>query len=185
MVAALGCGDTSTAGPYMVESGSQLVPCSAYSAYRCWHDHADRCRLNEGIQFDLEDQCYRGNRKSLNCTDRADCVEGEWFAESRYGEPMLVVGCVNDPPPDSSMIANPSESLRAAASISCGEIFLERREACRALSVEECAEESGCRVEVDDVIDYERFCDTGEDTAYCEYPSNVVTLSVIEWEPCP
>ena len=43
------------------------------------------------------------------------CVEGEWLAEDSYGRTVIVRGCMNDPPPGSRTISNPSETLLSAA----------------------------------------------------------------------
>ncbi|MDH3843518.1 MAG: hypothetical protein OES69_06240, partial [Myxococcales bacterium] len=138
----LGCGDSSESGPYVVE-GKVEHPCStySYSAYRCRHDYSDRCRVNEATRINFEDGCYETNSSGQNCTEIEGCVEGEWLAEDSYGQTVLVHGCVNDPPPGSRTISNPSPTLLSAATTSCGEVFQERRDECSRLSVDECVDE--------------------------------------------
>lgn len=181
---AVGCGDSSESGPYVVE-GKVEHPCSTYSVYRCWHDYSDRCRVNEATRVNFEDDCYETNSSGQNCTEIEDCVEGEWLAEDSYGQTVIMNGCLNDPPPGSRAISNPSETLLSAAATSCGEIFKERREACSQLSVDDCLDEGeGCRVRVEDVIDREQLCDTGEDRQFCEYPA-AVTPGILHLHLCP
>ena len=184
----LGCGGSSESRPYVVE-GKVEHPCStySYSAYRCRHDYSDRCRVNEATRINFEDGCYETNSRGQNCTEIEGCVEGEWLAEDSYGQTVLVHGCVNDPPPGSRTISNPSPTLLSAATTSCGEVFQERRDACSRLSVDECLDEGeGCRVRVEDVIDIDReqYCDTGEDRQYCEYPSGI-SLGTLSFHLCP
>jgi len=182
---AFGCGDTNDSGPYVVE-GKVDHPCSTYSVYHCRHDHSDRCRVNEAARINFEDGCYESNSSNYNCTEIEGCVEGEWLAEDSYGQTVIVYGCMNDPPPGSETISKPSGTLLTAASTSCGEVFQARREACSRLSVDECLDEGeGCRVSVEDVIDREQYCDTGEDRQYCEYPSRVSVDAVFSWHICP
>ena len=181
---AIGCGDSDDSGPYVVE-GKVVLPCSAHSVYRCWHDYADTCRLNEASPINLDDGCYR-QRSSENCTEIEDCIEGEWFAQDAYGQAVIVHGCLNDPPPESRTISNPSDALLSAAATSCGEVHQQRREACSKLSVDDClVEGDGCRVSVEDVIDWKQFCDTGEERRYCEHPSGVSVDAVFSWHICP
>jgi len=183
---ALGCGDPSESGPYVVE-GKVEHPCStySYSAYRCRHDYSDRCRVNQATRINFEDGCYETNSRGQNCTEIERCVEGEWLAEDSYGETVIMHGCLNDPPPGSRAILNPSETLLSAAATSCAEIFQERRETCSRLSVDECLEGAqGCRVHTEDIIDWEHYCDTGEERQYCEYPSNV-SVGTLSWHLCP
>jgi hypothetical protein len=181
---ALGCGDSSESGPYVVE-GKVEHPCSTYSVYRCWHDYSDRCRVNEATRINFDDGCNGSNSWGQNCTEIEGCVESEWLAEDSYGQAVIMNGCLNDPPPGSRTISNPSETLLSAAATSCEEVFRERREACSRLSVDDCLEEGeGCRVSTEDVIDSEQYCDTGEERQYCEYPSNI-TLGTFSWHLCP
>jgi len=180
---AMGCGDSKQSGPYVVE-GKVVRPCSAHSVYRCRRDHSDRCRLNEASPINFDDACHE-HRSLENCTEIEACIEGEWFAEDAYGQTVVVRGCLNDPPPDSHTISNPSETLLSAAARSCDEVRQQRREACSQLSVDACRDEGeGCRVSVADVIDEEQFCDTGEVRQYCEYPSSV-TLGTLSLHLCP
>ena len=181
---AVGCGDSSESGAYVVE-GKVEHPCSTYSMYRCWHDHSDRCRVNEATRINFEDGCYESNSTGQNCTEIESCIEGEWLAEDSYGQTVIMNGCLNDPPPGSRAIRNPSESLISAAATSCREIFEERREACSRLSVDQCRRGEGCRVRVEDVIDWEQGCDTGEDRQYCEYPSGVSLEAYFYVHLCP
>lgn len=181
---AIGCGDSNDSGPYVAE-GKVVLPCSAHSVYRCWHDYSDTCRLNEVSPINFDDGCYE-HRSRENCTEIEGCIEREWFAEDAYGRTVVVHGCLNDPPPESRTISNPSESLLSAAATSCGEVHQQRVEACRQLSVDDCLDEGeGCRVSVEDVIDWEQYCDTGEDRQYCEYPSGISLDAVFSWHICP
>ncbi len=184
---ALGCGDSSESGPYVVE-GKVEHPCStySYSAYRCRHDYSDRCRVNQATRINFEDGCYETNSRGQNCTEIEGCVEGEWLAEDSYGQTVIMNGCVNDPPPGSRAISNPSEAVLSAGATSCEEVFLERREACAQLSVDDCLDKGdGCQVRVEDVIDREKFCDTQQDRHFCEYARVGVTLGIIHWPICP
>jgi hypothetical protein len=173
------CGEASSPGVYAVEGESRPLPCGRYSTYRCREDHSDRCLLNEGFRLAVDQGCHEG-RDLLNCTDRDACVEGEWIAESSYGDLLLVRGCVNDSPPGSSMISNPSESLLAAAGLSCYDAWLEIDEMCRALSAQECEGVPGCWVQVEEVIDPDFYCDTGETRVFCEGISQLRTCASSE-----
>jgi hypothetical protein len=168
-----------------VAEGKVVLPCSAHSVYRCRQDYSDTCRLNEATRIDFDDGCYKSNRWGQNCTEIEGCVEGEWLAEDVYDQTVIIRGCLNDPPPGSRPISNPSETLLSASATSCEEVFQERREACSRLSIDKCHDEGeGCRVRVEDVIDRERFCDTGDDRQFCEYPG-AVTLGILYLRLCP
>jgi hypothetical protein len=183
---AIGCGDSNDSGPYVAE-GKVVLPCSAHSVYRCWHDHSDTCRLNEATRINFDDGCYESNSWGQNCTEIEGCVEGEWLAEDAYDQTVIIRGCLNDPPPGSRTISNPSETLLSAVATSCGEVRRQRVEACSQLSVDDCLDEGeGCRVSVEDVIDIDReqYCDTGEDRQYCEYPSGI-SLGTLSFHLCP
>lgn len=181
---AFACGDDGDTGVFVAD-GTLEIPCSAYSVYRCWRDHSDTCRVNEATRLDLDDVCFGDNTWSQNCTEIEGCIEEEWFAETEYGEPVVVDGCANDPPPALRPIADPSAAVLLAAATSCDEVFRQRSERCSSLSVEDCVEQGeGCRVRTDDVIDRELYCDTGEKQQVCEYPS-AVSPSTISFRLCP
>jgi hypothetical protein len=154
--------------------------------YRCWHDYSDRCRVNEATRINFEEGCYESNSSGQNCTEIEGCVESEWLAEDAYGQTVIMNGCLNDPPPGSRTISNPSETVLSAVATSCGEIFQERTEACSKLSVDDCLDEGeGCKVRVEDVIDREQGCDTGEDRQFCEYPSGISLDAYFYVRLCP
>lgn len=180
-----GCGDSSESGPYVVE-GKVEHPCSTYSVYRCRHDYSDRCRVNEATRINFEDGCYESNSSAQNCTEIEGCVESEWLAEDGHDETVIIRGCLNDPPPGSRAISNPSEALLSAEATSCEEVFQMRREACSRLSVDDCFEQGeGCTVSTEDVIDWELSCDTGEEQQYCEYPIGISIDAVFYFHLCP
>jgi len=178
VVALLACGDSLVSDA--PESGKQAIQCDEVPTYMC-DEYPEQCRPDEAHVLFVGLQCY-GSMRTVNCSQRSDCVEAEWFAEVGP-DPELVRGCINDPLWAGRIISEPSEELVAATATPCHERLRLLDENCRTFAGEECPLEEGCRVDTLQVLDPERGCATGETYTECR-GVRFIQLGEIEFQPC-
>ena len=179
-VALQACGDPSPSdigGP-----DKQATQCDELPSYVC-DDYPEQCRNEEVRVLNLDLECYVATG-SFSCSERADCVEAEWFAETSH-ETFLIRGCVNNRHTGLSVIETPSEEQAAATRISCAERLRLIDEHCRTFSGDACPENEGCRVNTLQVLDPDRGCATGETYTECAGARFLqVDLGTFEFLPC-
>lgn len=124
--------------------------------------------------------------RPFTCSERAGCVEAEWFVQIEGSrEALRARGCRDNPPSGSAIVilSSPPRELLAATETSCAEVIRRLDEKCRMFSGDDCPVDEGCYIDVQQVLDPDRGCATGEIYTKCRARTNI-QLGRIEFLPC-